>query len=131
MIHQTAYNTLTWHAPKCMKNTWEGENVHITQEELQTLILELSDCVRQHQPTYLLSDERNREFIYTVDTQAWVATTIATACIEAGLKKFAIIPSKDYIVELSTEQTVDEAGKLPFEIQYFQNEADAVAWLYA
>lgn len=68
--------------------------------------------------------------LYTVDIQNWLATTLLKAGLADGLKKFSIIMPKDLLAELSTEQAVGEAEKIPVEINYFQNEIAAMNWFF-
>lgn len=129
IIYQTDYNTLILVNPTFIKNVWASDNLAATEDDIREIINTTANFIRERKPAYFLADDSNRQFVYDIEIQAWVAQTLAMACAEVGLKKFAIIVPKDFIAELSTEQTVDEAGTLPFQLQYFVSEAEALQWL--
>lgn len=129
IIEKTAYNTLILVTPYFMKNVWADNTLDVTEEDIKAMMTSTANSIKQYKPKYFMGNDSNRQFVYTVDMQSWIATTLAMACAEAGVLKFAVIDPKNFIVELSTEQTIEEAGKLPFELQRFANEADALQWL--
>lgn len=129
ILEKSKYNTLLLVTPTFMKNVWVDDNIDATDAEVRAMMASTANLIKHHKPLYFMGNDSNRQFVYTVDIQAWIATTLATACAEAGVKKFAVINPKDFIVELSTEQTVEEAGILPFELQRFATEEEALEWL--
>lgn len=112
-----------------LKTTWNQHNAQMLDADIKATILACVDLIKTLKPVYFLANDLNRAFAYPVDTQKWVAMTLAQACIEVELKKYAILLPDELIAQLSTEQTVEEAGQLPFEIQYFDNEEKALEWI--
>lgn len=112
------------------KASWIGDNADITEKEIKEVINIEADLIAKYRPSYYIADDSKRQFIYTVDIQNWVATTLAKVCIDVGVQKFAILMPKDLIAELSTEQTAEETGKIPVEIEYFNDEVSATKWLF-
>lgn len=105
------------------------QEMHLDAMKKEVLIV--CDAVTELKPKFYLQDDRERQNIFTVDEQAWVAETITMAVIGVGLKKFVLINSKELIVEMATEQTVDEVGKVPHEIAIFSDEREAMDWLFS
>jgi hypothetical protein len=72
-------------------------------------------------------------FAYPIapDVQTWVNEEIFPRFIKAGLKKYAIIVSKEMIAQLSIEQTMEENNASSFQVKYFDNPTKAQHWLEA
>lgn len=114
---------------KIMEESWNDKNADITEQEIKQTIIEMANTIKIYSPTYFLADDSNRLFVYNVDIQNWVATTLAEACIRTGVQKFAIIPPMELIAQLSTEQITDEVGEIPVEIRYFNDKESALEWI--
>jgi len=114
---------------RIIKSSWLVGNADVTESEIKEMFTLGADLVRQYKPLYYWADERNREFVFEVHLQSWLANTLYGAFIQVGIKKHAIVMSHDLIISLSTEQAVNEAPVLPFEVKYFENEQDALQWL--
>ncbi|WP_250632689.1 SpoIIAA family protein [Rhodoflexus caldus] len=116
-------------ADKIMISCWKEGNGEITEADLRHNIAQVADLIQTHRPKYFLADDSNRQFIYEVHMQDWVAQTLATACISVGLKKYALIFPQGLIAQLSTELTVDAAGVIPsVGIRYFDSRQAALCW---
>ena len=111
-----------------LKTVWIGDNSEISDEEIKEAITINANLTKQYKPKFVLADDQNRLFIYQIDIQKWVATTLAMGCIEVGVEKFAIIMPTGLVAKLSTEQTAEESGDIPIEIKYFKNNSDALNW---
>jgi hypothetical protein len=116
---------------KLYKTTWTEKTSDMTELEMKTEIETTAKLLVEYKPLYFLADDSKREYIYNVESQKWVANTLANACIMAGVKKFAIIMPLDFITELSTEQTAEEAPELPFRLKFFKSEQEAMEWLFS
>ena len=116
---------------KVFMSIWRNNTTNITEQEIKEAVNASAVEIEHWKPLYFIADETDRDFPFSVELQKWIAYTIATACIKAGIKKMALIMPENLIVEMSTEQTVDEAGKLPFELKSFYNLVDAEKWFLA
>ncbi|TAD95285.1 MAG: hypothetical protein EAZ97_15755 [Bacteroidetes bacterium] len=112
-----------------LKSKWLPASSEITENEIKEEINLVTDFILVHKPKYCLSDNSTQGFVFNIDIQNWVAATLAMAFIQVGLKKFALLMPVDFITGLALEQTVEEAGNLPFELQYFKDEKDALTWM--
>lgn len=106
---------------------WLPESANITVEEIKAEFIMAAELILKYKPKFYLSNNLDQRFVFGVEIQAWVATTIFTPCIQVGTTKFAILTPIDMMAELSTQQAAEEV-KLPIEIQYFSNEKDALSW---
>lgn len=107
---------------------WKDGTENMTEKDLRSTVEMVVEQIMKHKPKCFSSDDRKRAYVYSLATQEWVAQRYAEACIKVGLNKFGLILPEDFISQLSTEQTVDEAGSLPFELRYFDNTSDMVQW---
>jgi len=57
-----------------------------------------------------------------------VAENIFPKYAEAGIKKMAFLVSKEHLVQMSIEQSIEEGHDSPFETKYFNSEQEAFAW---
>lgn len=109
-------------------NVWLETSTSMTEEELKSETLTATDLVEKYKPKFVLADDRNRQSIYDIDLQNWIAQTWASACVKSGVIKFALLLPTDIIAELSTSQTVEEVGAIPVEIKYFDELEQATEW---
>jgi hypothetical protein len=100
-----------------------------TNEEVEDYITKLCNLILENKPESYIANGKDRSFIFSVEMQESISRAIAGACARVGLKKFAIILPEELIAALSTEQAVDEAGKTPFKISYFETFEKALVWV--
>jgi len=113
---------------KLIIKRWFSDSIYMTDNEIKEETSVAAKTIEQYQARYILADDRNRAFPYDVEIQNWVASTITTACIKAGVEKFAILTPTDIFAEVSTEQAVSEVVNIPFEIKFFTVENEAMQW---
>jgi len=116
-------------ANQILKNTWIEKTEPISSEEMHKVITSMAQQIRLMKPKKVFANDINRNYVYDVDEQAWVAQTLVAASLEVGVTKFGILPPEDLLGELSTEQTADEAGDIPVEIRIFKDADELYAWL--
>jgi len=109
--------------------SWSGENENIQKEVLKTIVIKFTELIIQLKPSKILVDHTNQKFIFSVDIQNWVADSVGAAASVSGVKKWAAIMPNELIIELSTEQTVEELSSKTFEIKYFRELNEAFLWL--
>ncbi len=114
---------------KILFHEWINGNEVIGERELKETISEAMVSLKAYSPTYFVADDSNRNCVFTIEIQTWIASLVAETCISIGLQALALIVPNELIAHLSTEQTVDEAGKLPFEIKYFDDKKNAIEWI--
>ncbi len=114
---------------KILESSWLEKNDKMTEEQMKKEIETVAALIKKHKPLFILTNDRNRTYIYTVELQNWVAQILSNACIEAGIKKFAVMLPEEIVAQISTEQTADEVKNLPYELQLFTEEQEAIEWL--
>jgi len=110
---------------------WTGNDEDLDDATLKSLFLKFADFIKFYKPQLIITDEVDRKIPYSIELQNWIANTTANAAISIGLKRFAIVLPKEFIAELSTEQTVEELPTIPFELKFFQSIEEAYSWLFS
>lgn len=115
---------------KFNKTVWKPETEKMETDEWKEAIEAIAKFTLQKRNELYLSNDKDLKYIFEVDNQVWMAETLGKSFITAGIKKFAIVRPTEMISDLAAEQTVEEAGKTPFETRFFDNEEDAMQWLF-
>ena len=110
-------------------NTWAPTTEDMTDEEYQSHLLKFTELAKVHKPTYHLI--RSVDFLYTItnEMQEWTNTEVFPGLIEAGITKIAFLVSSEIMAQLSIELALDESNASSFQVQYFDTENDAMAWI--
>lgn len=132
-VYESNYLTLVVNEEtKLLKVIWSSATESMQDDEFRKEITTYAEIAEKYQPTKSLVD--TAFFLMTVlpETQEWVNQNIHHRSLQAGIKKFAYLVSKDLFSQVSIEQTMEEDNaKSIFETRYFDNETEAVEWLKA
>ena len=109
---------------------YKVESIHMVEDDFRAYILSLKAFSIAHTPDFILDDSRNRGFILTPEIQEWTVAELAPAWMEFGLKKYAQVLADDIFANISGQQVVEEARKIPgmFETKFFDKPKDALVW---
>ena len=107
---------------------WTTETENMTVESYKKNILLGIDYVTKYNPKFLLSDQRGKKFVVSPDLQEWNAKETLPKLFKQGVIKFAIIESEDFIIQLATEQTINEDKEKEYSVMFFASEDEAREW---
>ncbi len=108
-------------------NTWE--NIKTNTAQFKEAVTNVATLTEKYKPKGIIVDTRNFQFIITPDVQDWYNLNIATRHLKAGVKYMAFIVNKDFITQLSIEQTMDEEVTKKQKVKYFANLEEAKKWI--
>lgn len=129
-IYESAYFKVEFDSStKLLKTVWNEKSGEMNEKQMREEILKAASLVEEYKPLYILTNDRDRTYVYTVEVQQWVAQTLASAAIKAEIKKFAVLLPTEIIAQMSTEQTADEVHNTPYEVNLFNDEQEALKWL--
>lgn len=115
---------------KIIKSFWSEKNSDITDKQVKNEIANAAQIIKEYKPFFIISDDRSRVFVYSVEIQKWVNLTLHEASTEAGVVKFAILLPEELVAKLSTEQVTEEhVGLRSYELKMFFDEDKALKWL--
>jgi hypothetical protein len=100
----------------------------MTEEDFKSINLFYVESFEKMPVKAFLIDSREFAFSVSPELQSWVAEHIISRAIALGLKKLAFMVSKEFIAQLSIEQTIEEGGDIPFQTQYFDELSKAKDW---
>lgn len=103
---------------------------HMSQEEFKGFVEELKALTIEKKPRFIIDYSVNRLYIVEPEMQEWTVQQLAPAWIDFGLEKYCQILATDLVSNLSGQQTVQEAQKIPgmFETKFFDKLDDALSW---
>lgn len=130
-VYQSPYMTLEVdQANRIIKVIWSADTERMTEETFKQELTKYVEVAEQYRPSGSLVD--TGQFLMTVvpEVQSWVQQNIHPRSLQAGVRKFAYIVSKDVFSQVSIEQTMEEevTGAM-FKTQYFDDVAQATEWL--
>lgn len=127
-IYQTSYVTATWDGDlKLLKTVWVTPPV-MDEMLYRNEVIQYFSSVDEKSPDFVLINAQNAEYNVLPETQVWMVENHFPVYVKTQLKKMAVIVSKDFITQLSLEQTIQEAKESPFETAYFDEEQKAMEW---
>ena len=107
---------------------WSKDTENMADKDYEKLMLIGVEFTKKYKPKYLINNSIEKTFITTIEMQEWAAKNALSKIFENGVVKFAIIESKDVIIQLSTEQAVDEDKTKKYGVMFFTNEEEAREW---
>ncbi len=112
---------------------WQPATASISPDSAEMDFYKLLDFIAQIRPELVLAN--NQKFLapISVDKQKMVATKMIDILNKSNVKKYAIVHSKEFIVDLSIDQTLQEAAKITDKRNYckkiFNSREEAYQWL--
>lgn len=130
-IYKSEYQTINFDESKSiLSKFWTPKTDDLNADTFSAEVNKIAECAEKYNAKYILDDTRDFSFTITLDLQSWVDNEVFPRFIAAGLKKYAIIVSKEFISQLSIEQTMEgEKGSQTFEVLYFDNTEEAQRWI--
>lgn len=98
-------------------------------ENYKKTILLWREIIEEHKPKKQFIDYSDFSQAISPEMQTWINENLIYPAIKVGLKKNAIIISKDKLAQISVEQTMDEIHGLKVFNKYYDNKEDAINWL--
>ncbi|PIY08438.1 MAG: hypothetical protein COZ18_12265 [Flexibacter sp. CG_4_10_14_3_um_filter_32_15] len=130
-VYKSEYQTINFDEnTSILSKSWTTKTDDIDEATFSAEVNKIAECAEKHNAKYILDDTRDFSFTITIELQSWVDNEVFPRFIAAGLKKYAIIVSKEFISQLSIEQTMEgKKGTQTFEVLYFDNIEEAQRWI--
>lgn len=90
---------------------------------------EFIEIVKKYQVKRVFGEMVDFKFTITPDVQEWIDQNLFSVYQEVNFEKIAILLSKDFFSQLSIQQTMEDSTKVGFQTKYYDNKAEAMAWL--
>jgi hypothetical protein len=113
----------------CLYHFWKPTTKTAGWAEIKNAFLKYVDSISQSKPKSVVVDERDMGHVFSPEEQKWVDNEMMPKIISAGMKKIAIIKSKDAFVELATELMMGEENASRLQLKFIQTLDEAEAWI--
>ncbi|MFY9261774.1 MAG: STAS/SEC14 domain-containing protein [Gallionella sp.] len=129
-IYNSKYLHIAFFAEqRLIEATWLSESKMMNTEECKQEFLNYLDVVRKQGSMRMLVDTSDMYFTFGLEMQDWINQTIFTQFLNMGINKVAIVISKDFFAQLSTNQAMNEKEALKHTREYFDHKEAAKKWL--
>ncbi len=129
-IQKTVFQVIDFDkSTSVIKNFWTLDTAQMTESDFKEEIVSFENAIKKYRPQLILGVITDLRFPISVDLQTWIANGLFQTIATTGVKKYAVIVSKDILVQLSAEQTIEEDVSQAFVTKYFDNEDTGLGWL--
>ncbi|WP_020530440.1 hypothetical protein [Flexithrix dorotheae] len=111
---------------------WKRTTSRMDEDDYKLTIAYLFHLVFTQKISRIIADHAHKDFTIGVHLQPWTARIMELGA-KLGVKKVAIIESKDFITQLSLEQIVEfvQKNNTCSEVKFFKDYALAFQWIFA
>jgi hypothetical protein len=113
----------------CIYHFWRPTTKSAGWSEIKNAFLKYVDAIVQSKPANIIVDERDMGHVFSPEEQKWVDEEMMPKIVTSGLKKIAIIKSKDAFVELATELMMGEENASKLQLKFVQTFEEAESWI--
>jgi len=129
-LYRSNYMVLNFFAEQeLFVELWFSTSEKMSDEMFKREMLTVLKMMKIHKPTKYLVNTKDFLFAIHIDLQEWLFQNYLTHFEELGILKAAFVMSKEFIVQLAIEQSVDEDVKELFQRNYFATYNEALKWL--
>lgn len=114
---------------KLLAKEWTTDTEYMSEQKFKEEVEKIAEVAEKYKVEKFHDNTTNFLFPISPELQTWVNESIFTRFIAAGLKKYALIVSKEMIAQLSIEQTMEEENASNFQVKYFDSPEKASEWL--
>ena len=108
---------------------WTVETETMTDDEYKDVLIAGVGLLDKYPTKFLLSSQKNKKYVVHPKIQEWVGKEALPKIFEKGIVKYAIVESENVVIQLATEQTVEEDETKEYGVLFFDDEAKARKWL--
>lgn len=110
--------------------TWLDTTLNMKKKDYEQEMLNYLEEVKKYKPFILLVDDRQMQFVISVELQEWIGENILSKVSDFGLSAFAVVMNADTITKIATELAVDEnPDPDALKSAFFENIEEAKQWL--
>lgn len=108
---------------------WSEDTKDMPDEKYKELMLKGIEFVELYNPKHVINNSKKKTYVTTIKMQEWAAKNALSKMFENGVVKFAIVESEKVLIQLSTEQAVEEDEDKKYGVMFFDSEEKARKWL--
>ncbi len=129
-VYESPYTKISFDQAKQIQiQVWKHTD-DFTDELYKREVSANADIALGHKPKGLVSEATLFEHIVNPDLQTWTTENFFAKLQKAGVKRYAVIIGTELFVQVSVEQTIEEAeGIEGIVIRYFDDLEKAKTWV--
>lgn len=108
---------------------WQPESSQMKEVNFKDQIKGERAAVDKFSPKYIIANTIDFGFPITPDLQEWHNNFLFPIFKKVGIKKLAIIVSKDLFAQISIEQMMEENKEINMVTRYFTSFEEAKDWM--
>ncbi len=107
---------------------WKPTTKDMKDEEYKEIVLKMVDLSTEYKPRFIIDDSRNKKFVVSVELQQWIGKHLMTILFNKISEKIAVLESEDVLIQVATQQVMEEHKQKMYDISFFSNKEDAYKW---
>ena len=104
-------------------------SIKMSREEYITELQVYLQFLHKYQPKGALGNMMDFKYVIDPNTQEWMNKHIFSVYAQIGFTKMALLPSEDFVPNLSIKQTMEGDTTKAFNTKYFTDKEKARNWL--
>ena len=130
-VYQSKNQNIFWNSEKEYINSVWISDENISEIEHRLEMDNYFDIILNYKPKFILADGLNSNRPISVEMQEWIAEIHFSKYTEVGVRKLAILMSRNVATSLSIVQSVEEYDEnlVKWETKYFYEMNLALDWL--
>ncbi|OJJ15671.1 hypothetical protein BKI52_37950 [marine bacterium AO1-C] len=112
---------------------WNRQTAFMSNEDFQNVLCMCMEVLKELQPKALLGNDQYFSKPIPPELQEWTVKQLNPHLEKSGIKKMAFTSSRDFIGDLSIQQSVEEIQKntprKQLSVRYFENLEEAKKWV--
>lgn len=108
---------------------WKVATKDASDDDFKNYQYEKLEVAKNCEPKTFLCDTRSFLYVITNEMQEWTDKVVMGFWDNSPLEKLAFLVSEEFVSQVSIELAMSE-NHHKYPIQYFDNEQDAIDWLF-
>lgn len=108
---------------------WKPATEHATDEEFKSYQYEKIEVAKKCLPKFFLCDTQHFKYLITVEMQEWTDEVVMGFWDSSPLEKLAFLTTNEVVEQIAIELAMSE-NEHKYPIHYFENEKEAIDWLF-
>jgi len=128
-VYSDDYTTIEHHLEQKYLKVVRTVPSDVPVEQYKQSFLEWLEIIKRYRPVFQLLDETENQRAISQEMQEWINSEILKPAYELGLRKLAVVVSRELLVSVSQENVLEEGAGQNFVIEYFSEPGMAEKWL--
>lgn len=130
LVYRSPIWAIYWHPQaRCLQFVFTEQTRFMGNDEYIRELITYIDLVKKYEPQSIYADTREFYFTIVPEVQKFTNNNILSLYEKVGLRKHAVLVSKDIFTAVSVEMTMEERPDAAYQNRYFDNPEELEKWL--